>query len=139
MPDVFSKAKRSEVMSKIRGKGNQSTEMALIRLFREHRIAGWRRHLPLAGRPDFVFRSRKLVIFVDGCFWHGCSRCYVAPKTRSKFWQLKIEGNMARDKRVSGVLKKAGFRVLRVKECDLTQNPGRVVDKIRLLLKAVSN
>ena len=72
MPDVFTKAKRSEVMSRIRGTGNKDTELALIILFRLHRIKGWRRHQPVFGKPDFVFPAVKVAVFVDGCFWHCC-------------------------------------------------------------------
>ena len=66
MPDVFTQSKRSEVMSRIRGKGNRSTELKLLKLFREHGISGWRRHQPLPGRPDFVFPKELLAVFVDG-------------------------------------------------------------------------
>ncbi|MBG87879.1 MAG: very short patch repair endonuclease, partial [Verrucomicrobiales bacterium] len=88
MPDVFSPSKRSEVMSRIKGKGNVSTEMRLVGLFRESGIKGWRRHLEvslqkrassrrlLRVKPDFVFPRERVVVFVDGCFWHGCPRCY---------------------------------------------------------------
>ena len=55
MTDVFSKAKRSEVMSRIRSRGNKATELALIKILRSERITGWRRHWPVCGRPDFVF------------------------------------------------------------------------------------
>jgi DNA mismatch endonuclease (patch repair protein) len=61
MPDVFTKAKRSEVMSLIRGKGNKRTEGALIKIFKEHGITSWRRHLKLPGRPDFTFRKERLI------------------------------------------------------------------------------
>ena len=66
MPDVFTKAKRSEVMSRIRSRGNRATELRLIALMREHGITGWRRNVPLFGKPDFVFRAAKLAVFVDG-------------------------------------------------------------------------
>ena len=66
MPDVFTQSKRSEVMSRIRGKGNRSTELKLLKLFREHGISGWRRHQPLPGRADFVFPKELLAVFVDG-------------------------------------------------------------------------
>ena len=74
MPDVFTKAKRSQVMSRIRGRGNQETELALAKLLRAARINGWRRHAPIFGRPDFTFHKERVVIFVDGCFWHGCPK-----------------------------------------------------------------
>lgn len=72
MPDVFTTAKRSEVMSRIKGRGNKETELVLVRLFRAEGITGWRRHAALVGRPDFAFRAERVVVFVDGCFWHMC-------------------------------------------------------------------
>jgi DNA mismatch endonuclease (patch repair protein) len=80
MADVFSKAKRSEVMSRIRPRGNKGTELALMAFFRAHGHTGWRRGRPLFGKPDFVFRKNKVALFVDGCFWHGCP-LYVAVHT----------------------------------------------------------
>ena len=68
MSDVFTKAKRSEVMSRIRGRGNKDTEMALAKLLRANRITGWRRNQPVFGKPDFVFQKFKLALFVDGFF-----------------------------------------------------------------------
>jgi len=64
--------KRSEVMSRIRGRGNKETELALAKLLRRHAIKGWRRHQPIFGKPDFIFSKARLAVFVDGCFWHGC-------------------------------------------------------------------
>jgi len=72
MADVFSKTKRSAVMAAIRSRGNKDTEMKLAAITRTHGITGWRRHLPLPGRPDFAFRKERVAVFVDGCFWHGC-------------------------------------------------------------------
>jgi len=120
MPDVFTKAKRSEVMSRIRSHGNRDTELRLIALFREHGITGWRRNVPLFGKPDFVFRSAKLAVFVDGCFWHGCPRHATMPATNRAFWQAKLARNAARDREVTRTLREAGWRVLRVWECALT-------------------
>ncbi len=74
--DKFAGLPRSELMSRIRARGNKKTELALVTLLRTNRITGWRRHQPLLGRPDFIFRKRRLAVFVDGCFWHGFSRCY---------------------------------------------------------------
>jgi DNA mismatch endonuclease (patch repair protein) len=140
MADVFSKKKRSEVMSRIRGRGNKDTELALMRIFREHQITGWRRHLSLSlksadssachdtkkqksvslrVRPDFVFPKLKLAIFVDGCFWHGCPRHSSQPKTNAAFWRNKLAANKVRDRLVTRRLRKKGWRVLRVWEHDL--------------------
>ena len=133
MPDVFTKGKRSEVMSRIRGRGNKSTELKLLKLFKEHGITGWRRHQPLIGKPDFVFPKEQLAIFVDGCFWHGCPRCYIKPKQNAKFWEKKIGGNVKRDRKVSRQLRSEGWSVCRVRECRL-RNPESVIRGIQKLL-----
>jgi DNA mismatch endonuclease (patch repair protein) len=77
-------------MRGIRSRGNATTEMRLSRILRKHRIIGWRRHLPVEGRPDFVFPVEKVAVFVDGCFWHGCVRCCTSPKHNSDYWEQKI-------------------------------------------------
>ncbi len=117
--DVFTRAKRSEVMSRIRGKGNKATELALAKLFREHSITGWRRHYPITGKPDFAFPKHKLAVFVDGCFWHGCPKHATQPKGNKRFWQEKLAANKARDRKVNRELRARGWRVLRIWEHDL--------------------
>jgi DNA mismatch endonuclease (patch repair protein) len=135
MPDIFTKAKRSEVMSRIRGKGNKRTEGVLVQLFREEGIAGWRRHLKLPGKPDFTFRKERLTVFVDGCFWHGCPKCYRAPKGNRKFWESKISRNRERDREVNRELKKRGWRVLRIAEHSLKKRDRkRLISRIERAL-----
>lgn len=142
MPDVFSKAKRSEVMSRIRSAGNKDTEQKLAGLMREAGITGWRRQAALkyevgkmkdergtgkmkAGRksvrPDFVFRMERVAVFVDGCFWHGCPRHATRPKQNRAFWDAKLAGNQARDRAVTRGLRQAGWTVLRIWECALAK------------------
>lgn len=121
MADVFTKAKRSDVMSRIRSSGNNETELQLIRIFRENNITGWRRNWLLEGKPDFAFPSRRLIIFVDGCFWHGCPLHGTQPSSNQEYWQPKLERNKARDKRVNRALRKNGWRVLRVWHHDLSR------------------
>ncbi|HEX3857060.1 MAG TPA: very short patch repair endonuclease [Verrucomicrobiae bacterium] len=121
MADVFTKAKRSEVMSRIRGRGNKETEIALARLFRQNKITGWRRHISIFGRPDFSFSKQKIAIFVDGCFWHGCPKHFNMPASNRAFWKKKIKGNKARDQRVNRDLRKCGWRVIRIWEHDLAR------------------
>lgn len=134
MADVFTKAKRSAVMSKIRGRGNKATELALIKLFRRHGITGWRRHQPVHGKPDFVFRQMRIALFVDGCFWHGCPRCYRRPKTNQKFWDAKFARNRERDSKVSRELRRLGWRVVRIWEHDLAKRNEVCVRKIQAKL-----
>ena len=122
-------------MSNIRGKGNKSTELRLVKLFREDGIKGWRRHQPLPGKPDFVFPSSRLAVFVDGCFWHGCPRCYIKPKQNAKFWRDKIGGNKRRDQRVARQLRSEGWSVCRIWECRL-KNPQAALNRIRKILSA---
>ena len=130
--DIFSKTKRSEVMSAVRGKGNKATELRLVEIFREQKITGWRRHAPVFGSPDFVFPKLKLAVFVDGCFWHGCPEHGTLPATNKVFWETKITRNRARDREVNRELKKRGWRVLRLWEHELRKKREvRAVAKLR--------
>lgn len=122
MPDIWTKGKRSEVMRQVRSHGNRSTELRLIEVFRSNGITGWRRHQKLPGKPDFVFRTVKICLFVDGCFWHGCPKCYRRPSSSQEYWDAKVRRNKARDREVSRELKQCGWRVLRVWEHELRAN-----------------
>ncbi len=135
MADIISKRKRSEVMSKIRSRGNKDTELALMKLFRQHRITGWRRHQEVFGKPDFLFRRNRLALFVDGCFWHGCPRCYRRPKSNRKFWDAKIARNRERDRQVSRELRRLGWRVVRIWEHDLAKKELACIRKLLSVLK----
>lgn len=133
MSDVFTKKKRSEIMAAVRSCGNKATEQKLIATFRKHKIAGWRRHLFLPGRPDFVFPKQKVAVFVDGCFWHGCPRHLRMPKSNVDYWNQKIGRNMLRDKRVGSELRKAGWKVIRFWEHQLNQ-PTHVINRLLTVL-----
>lgn len=116
----MSQEKRSALMGRIRGR-NTGPEMTVRRLL--HAL-GYRYRLharELLGKPDIVFRSRKVAVFVHGCFWHrhDCGLAYV-PKTRPEFWQRKFEGNVTRDERTRRELEAAGWRVVLVWECQLS-------------------
>jgi len=120
-------------MSRIRGKGNEETELRLARLMRKVGIRSWRRHLPIPGRPDFSFRKQKVAVFVDGCFWHGCPRCFQLPKHNRAFWRAKIEGNRKRDRSVDAKLRRLGWKVSRIRECAL-KHENKVLERIRKTL-----
>lgn len=122
----------------IRGRGNRTTELKLADAMRAVGLHGWRRHLDLPGKPDFTFRAQKICIFVHGCFWHGCPRCYRQPQTNSAFWIDKVSRNRARDRRVARALRANGYRVLTVWECELRgPRAAVVVGRItRALLRA---
>jgi len=130
MPDIWTKEKRSAVMSRIRGHGNKDTELRLIAIFRADGVTGWRRKQKLPGKPDFVFRKARVAIFVDGCFWHGCPKCYRRPDSNKKYWDAKIIRNHQRDRDVNRLLRRIGWRVVRVWEHDLARKPGQVLVRI---------
>jgi DNA mismatch endonuclease (patch repair protein) len=124
---------RSQLMSRVRGRGNKSTEEKLVSLLRAAGIKGWRRHLPLPGTPDFGFPRERLAIYVDGCFWHGCPRCYTRPATNQDFWDKKFEDNRARDRRVNGELRRRGWKLMRIWAHTL-KNEAAVIRRIQKAL-----
>ena len=130
MADIFSRKKRSEVMSKIRSK-NTKTEVE----FRKKVWAvGFRYRLhskKLQGKPDLVFASKKVVVFIDGCFWHKCPKCFKQPASNKKYWDWKIQYNVDKDKRISKELRKLGWNVIRIWEHDTKKNPGKCIEKIK--------
>lgn len=118
--DRVTKEKRSEMMAAIKGRGNLSTEVALMKILRKEKITGWRRHYNrVEGRPDFAFPKQEVAVFIDGCFWHGCKKHGTIPKTNVQFWEEKIARNKERDKKVNRELKRHGWRVVRIWEHDI--------------------
>ena len=122
-------------MSRIRGRGNKDTELALAKLLRRNRITGWRRNQPGFGKPDFIFPKLRVAIFVDGCFWHGCPKHATQPKGNRTFWKTKFTRNKTRDRLVTRTLRAQGWRVLRIWEHELARkNEMRLVGRIHLAL-----
>ncbi len=119
MSDIFNKAKRSEIMKKVRSKNNKSTELKLIQIFKENNIHGWRRNYKVKGHPDFVFLSKKIAIFVDGCFWHGHNCRNTKPKDNQEYWDKKRERNMKHDTEITEYFENRGWTVIRIWECEL--------------------
>lgn len=110
--------------------------MALAGLFRKHRVTGWRRNQPVFGKPDFVFPNARVAVFVDGCFWHACPQHANMPANNRAFWKKKLTGNKSRDRVVNRTLRREGWRVMRVWEHELTENPKWCVERINTLLEA---
>lgn len=133
--DVFSKSKRSEVMSRIRGRGNRDTELRMIKIFRANRITGWRRNQKVFGNPDFTFPKLKLAVFVDGCFWHSCPIHATKPTHNCAFWEQKLGNNKKRDLVVSSTLYDQGWVVIRLWEHELRRNnTDKLLKKLEMLL-----
>lgn len=136
MTDVFSKQKRSEIMSKIRGGGNKSTEIRLISMLEKEGIVGWRTNAKdVFGKPDLVFDNELIAIFVDGCFWHGCIECRSIPASNTEFWVMKLQKTKDRDALVNVTLSENGWIVLRFWEHELKKTPEMCLYKILDLLK----
>lgn len=125
---------RSRLMSRIRSTRNETTELRFASLLRSERITGWRRHEPILGKPDFAFPEGRVLVFVDGCFWHFCPRCGHLPRSNSAFWAEKLTRNRQRDHKITDALRKQGWQVLRLWEHELAR-PARVVAKLRYALK----
>jgi DNA mismatch endonuclease (patch repair protein) len=128
--DLVDPAKRSLIMSAVHSK-NTKPEMTVRRAV--HAL-GYRYRLhdaDLPGNPDLVFRSRGKVIFVHGCFWHRHSKCRYAtiPKTHTDFWQDKFCNNVTRDRRTRHELKRLGWEVLTVWQCEL-KKPEKLVERL---------
>jgi DNA mismatch endonuclease, patch repair protein len=138
MADVFTPAKRSEIMSRVKSRDNVATEIFLARLFRKHGIAGWRRQISVFGKPDFVFRRGRVAVFVDGCFWHGCPIHGTLPLTNRDFWRNKLARNRTRDLLVDRTLRKLGWTPIRIWQHELRE-PERVIRRIRKILLSKIN
>ncbi|MFO0449257.1 MAG: DNA mismatch endonuclease Vsr [Pseudomonadota bacterium] len=130
MARIASAVQRSAVMALVKSKGNRSTELVFVRLLCSARISGWRRHADLIGRPDFAFRTDRLVVFLDGCFWHGCPRCFRAPATNRRYWTTKVASNVARDRRQRQRVRRLGWSVLGIWEHSL-RHLGAVLSRLR--------
>lgn len=127
---------RSENMRAIRSSGNRTTEIRLKAMLAQRAISGWRLHeKEIPGVPDFFFSNERAAIFIDGCFWHGCPKCGHIPKTNRAYWRAKIARNRARDARITRRLRRVGFSVVRLWECDLRKRPSTCVRRIQRSLK----
>lgn len=138
MPDIYSKAKRSEIMSHISDRDSKMEISVRKALF----SAGlrYRKNVKsLPGKPDIVLPRYKTVIFTHGCFWHGHEGCKASklPETRRAFWENKIQENAERDKRDIEKLKQQGWKVIVVWRCELSSTLKRqarlksLIDKIK--------
>ena len=131
----FGRLSRSELMKRVRSKGNKTTEERLVTLLRQVKLSGWRRHAAILGRPDFIWRIERVAVFVDGCFWHGhtCGK-NINPRTNAEAWRNKIAHNRARDRKNTRELRNQGWIVIRIWECQLSKRPQGCILKIERAL-----
>lgn len=127
---------RSRMMSSVRGRDNASTERRLRLALVRGGIRGWVMHPKLPGRPDFYFKAKRVAVFVDGCFWHGCEQCGHVPGKNRPFWTAKLARNRERDRVAGDQLGAAGIRFLRLWEHELKDDLAGCVQRLGLFLKA---
>ncbi|MGH7234001.1 MAG: DUF559 domain-containing protein, partial [Candidatus Saccharimonadales bacterium] len=96
----------------------------------------YRLHSKLAGKPDMYFGSKKLAVFIDGCFWHHCAKCFIKPKSNNDYWDAKIARNKARDKEVNKLLKSTDIKVMRFWEHEVKKEPEKCLNKLQKVLSA---
>jgi DNA mismatch endonuclease (patch repair protein) len=126
------KESTSKVMSANKAK-NTRPEIALRRRLWKEGIRGYRLNWKKApGRPDIAFPSRKVAVFVNGCYWHRCPHCHPSfPRTHKDFWELKFSNNIRRDKQKIAQLEQMGWKVLTIWECELKKEINRAVDRVK--------
>lgn len=126
--DTLSPDQRRKAMASVKSR-DTDIEMLVRRALwaRGHR---YRVNTRLNGRPDIVFPGQRVVVFCDGCFWHGCPTCNERPGTNVEFWLAKIEANKVRDRRVTGELEADGWTVLRYWGCQIHKDLDTVVADI---------
>ncbi len=118
MTDIFSKKKRSEIMSKVKSK-NTKIEIEFRKAFWKEGFRYRKNPSGYFGKPDLASKKNKTVIFIDSCFWHGCKKHCRLPSTRKNYWLPKIERNKQRDKEVIRHYKKLGWKIIRIWEHDM--------------------
>ena len=124
----------SKLMSANKNKGTRP-ELIFRKLLYKSGFAGYRLNVKaFAGRPDIFFPKQKIAIFIDGCFWHGCKKCFTIPKTNKKFWNLKISTNVKRDQLVNIALQQNNIKVLRIWEHEINSEK-KLNNKIKKLTK----
>lgn len=136
MADTFSRKKRSWIMSRI--KGRDTKPEIIIRTIIKHKRLSFRENdKNLPGSPDIVLNNRKKIIFIHGCFWHGHKLCQRSrrPMTNRVFWNKKIDGNIQRDLKTGRKLRRMGWNVIVLWECQIRKSTTRVKDRIDQFLK----
>lgn len=129
--DVFTKEKRSEIMSKVRSEWT-SCEVKLHNELKGMKIKH-KMHPNIPGKPDILISKNNTLVFVDGCFWHGCSKHCRMPATNKRYWAIKIKKNIKRDKKNRAALRKEGYKVVRLWEHDLKSDVSNTICR-RVLL-----
>jgi DNA mismatch endonuclease (patch repair protein) len=138
MADIFTKEKRSDIMSRIRSK-NTEIELVVFKFLRAHDVRFQKHYRGARGTPDVAVPGKRVAVFVDGDFWHGYRYPTWRHKMKKKFWREKIERNRARDRRTFAALRRQGWRVLRVWEHEIVADPFSALARIRRFIEDAPN
>jgi DNA mismatch endonuclease (patch repair protein) len=132
--DVFSKKKRSEIMSKIHSE-DTAIEKIIFKELRRRKIYFQKHYRRATGNPDIALPIKKKIIFIDGDFWHGYK--YIAQKQRlpKKYWIKKIADNIKRDRKTRAKLKREGWKILRIWEHEIKKDYRKAIEKVMKFLK----
>lgn len=133
MVDIYSRKKRSDIMSKISGK--ETTPEILIRKYLFSKGFRFRKNdKRYPGKPDIVLPKHNTIIFVHGCFWHGHQNCKYSklPNTNTEVWKVKIQANVSRDKKNYDKLKKGGWKISIVWQCELNSK-GKIKNRLKMI------
>ncbi len=138
MTDIYSKNKRSQIMSKISRKETEPEILARKFLF-EKGFRYRKNDKRYPGKPDIVLPKYKTVIFIHGCFWHGHNcRAGKLPETKKEFWQNKISSNIVRDKKNQYLLENLGWKVIVIWQCELKNKKIRT-EKLKKIEQKIRN
>ncbi len=128
MADNLTKEQRSKTMSRIRSKWT-SQEKKIHNYLKGNKIKH-KMHPNIKGSPDILLKDTKTVIFLHGCFWHKCPKCYKEPKSNKEYWLPKIEKNVKRDRKNKKLLKAQGFKVIIIWEHEIKKDLKKVLKNL---------
>jgi len=130
--DNLTKKQRSYCMSRIKNRDTKA-ELNFRKYIWSRGLKGYRIKAKISGKPDLYFSKKKIAVFVDGCFWHKCPKCFVKPKSKKRYWNKKIERNVKRDKEINSKLKKQKTAVLRFWEHEIKKDLKKCYSKLKKL------
>jgi DNA mismatch endonuclease, patch repair protein len=136
MPDKISVQERSRVMRSVKGK-DTNLEIKVRSMLWRKGLRFRKNVAELMGKPDIVFPGKRLVVFLDSCFWHGCPQHLRRPSSNQEYWQKKIARNIQRDKDVTKYYLENGWTVLRIWEHELKQSFVSCLERIENKVKSI--
>jgi len=129
--DVLTKKQRSYCMSRIKSK-DTNLEVLFRKYIWSKGLRGYFVKNKIQGKPDLYFPKKRIAVFIDGCFWHKCPKCFIAPKNNARFWKNKIDKNVKRDKQINKLLKTNGIKIIRFWEHEIRKDPAKCFKKIKI-------